>query len=165
MRPDIIISNPPYGNVGVDITKHLMANHNDSQMAILGTKGMFNKHYGTVALEYVQVDEYQYDPKGGKTKRLDWGVSQAILLAWHRKGHTWTEVIPRGHVYGGHNVPIRVDIGVYVGISVSPINLGGTTHTRTNHVCTVGFPKSEQDNRGICASRTIRVHRTRTAPD
>lgn len=110
MRPDIILSNPPYGKVGVDITKHLMANHNDSQMAILGTKNMFNKHYRTVALEYVQVGEYQYDLKGGKTKRLDWGVKQAILLAWHCKGRTWTEVIPRGHVYGGHNVPIRVDL-------------------------------------------------------
>ena len=80
MKFDHFYSNPPYGKIGVDITKHLMENHNDSQMAILGTRGMFNKHYDQIAVEYVQVGEYQYDPKGGKTRKMDWNVSQVILL-------------------------------------------------------------------------------------
>lgn len=163
MTPDLILSNPPYGKIGVDITKYLMANHNDSQMSILGTKGMFNKHYRTVALEYVQVGEYQYDPKGGKTKKLSWGVKQAILLGWHRKGHTWTEVIPKGTLYRGSDVRLNSKHAPFMDRLFSLRNVpvycsgGGNTHIRTNLVCTVGFPVSEQSNRGICSSKTIHV--------
>lgn len=186
MTPDLILSNPPYGKIGVDITKQLMENHNDSQMAILGTKSMFNKYYNQIALEYVQVGEYQYDPKGGKTRKMDWNVSQAILLGWHRKGSTWTEVVPKRTLYGGGCIRLHskrassIDIKyatcvgsagqigiekrfrtknvpVYVGTAPGPIDFGGTTNVRTNHVCTVELPKSEPGNKEKCESRTFQL--------
>lgn len=76
MTFDNIIANPPYGKIGVDITKAVIKQNPDSNYAMLGTRNMFKPFYAdTLACAFVQIGTYEL----GSNKKLDWGVEQAIL--------------------------------------------------------------------------------------
>lgn len=99
MTFDHIITNPPYGKIGCDITKKVIKQNPDSNYAMLGTRSMFKPFYAdTLACQFVQIGQYEL----GTNKKLDWGVEQAILLATNG----WTEVVDNRKKEGGNMVGV-----------------------------------------------------------
>ncbi len=75
MTFDHIITNPPYGKIGCDITKTLLNDIPHKEISILGTRTMLCKHNDHLALEYVYIEDYILEPP----TKCKW-VSQIILL-------------------------------------------------------------------------------------
>lgn len=100
MNFDCIIANPPYGKIGVDVTKNVIKQNPDSNYAMLGTRSMFKPFYAdTLACQFVQIGRYEL----GSNVKLDWGVEQAILLATNG----WTEVVDNRKKEGGNKVGVN----------------------------------------------------------
>lgn len=100
MNFDCIIANPPYGKIGVDVTKNVIKQNPDSNYAMLGTRSMFKPFYAdTLACQFVQIGKYEL----GSNVKLDWGVEQAILLATNG----WTEVVDNRKKEGGNKVGVN----------------------------------------------------------
>lgn len=62
MHFDNIISNPPYGSIGVDIVSKIMYDVPHNDISILGTRAMLCKHNKHLALEYVYIERYTLSP-------------------------------------------------------------------------------------------------------
>lgn len=122
MRFDCIIANPPYGNIGVNITRNVIKQNPDSNYAMLGTRRMFKAFYAdTLACQFVQIGRYEL----GSNNKLDWGVEQAILLATNG----WTEVVDNR----------KKDDKNKVSTDISDISLQAYTHCRTTHLVGVSI--------------------------
>lgn len=70
-----IISNPPFGKIGVDITNIIMDEIPHEDIVILGTRNMLCKHNERLELEYVYIEGYTLSP----VTKCKW-VRQIILL-------------------------------------------------------------------------------------
>ena len=127
MKFDCIISNPPYGKIGCDITRKVIENNPDSNYAMLGTRSMFKPFYAdTLACAFVQIGKYEL----GTNKKLDWGVEQAILLATNGR----TEVVDNRKKEGGNKVGIE---------NMSPCHRGFLAG-HISHLVGVGKQKAHQ---------------------
>lgn len=72
-----IISNPPFGKIGVDITNIIMDEIPHEDIVILGTRAMLCKHNERLALEYCYIEDYVLNP----VIKCKW-VRQIILLGY-----------------------------------------------------------------------------------
>ncbi len=127
MTFDHIITNPPYGKIGCDITKKVIKQNPDSNYAMLGTRSMFKPFYAdTLACQFVQIGQYEF----GTNKKLDWGVQQAILLATNG----WTEVVDNRKKKGDNTVQM----------SQGQIPQEAYTRLRSTHLVGVGKQKAQQ---------------------
>jgi len=125
MTFDHIITNPPYGKIGCDITKKVIKQNPDSNYAMLGTRSMFKPFYAdTLACQFVQIGRYEI----GTNKKLDWGVEQAILLATNG----WTEVINNRKKKGDNMVQVNKS-GPYLGGAMDR-HTANVTDTKPNDV-------------------------------
>ena len=70
-----IISNPPFGKIGVGITNIIMDEIPHEDIVILGTRNMLCKHNEILELEYVYIENYILEP----VTKCKW-VRQIILL-------------------------------------------------------------------------------------
>ena len=156
MNFDCILANPPYGKIGVDITRNVIKQNPDSNYAMLGTRSMFKPFYAdTLACQFVQIGKYEL----GSNQKLDWVVEQAILLATNG----WTEVVDNRKKDGKNKVgtPVAIERAAWnhrtrnahlvgtpvalstaawnhgernahlVGTSLSPLTLYAQTHLRS----------------------------------
>lgn len=58
MRFTKILSNPPFGKIGVDITNIIMNEIPYQDIVILGTRTMLSKYCDKLALEYAYIEGY-----------------------------------------------------------------------------------------------------------
>ena len=135
MNFDCILANPPYGKIGVDITRNVIKQNPDSNYAMLGTRSMFKPFYAdTLACQFVQIGKYEL----GSNQKLDWVVEQAILLATNG----WTEVVDNRKKDGKNKVgtPVAIERAAWnhrtrnahlVGTALSPLTLYAQTHLRS----------------------------------
>ena len=75
MTFDNIIANPPYGKIGVDITKFIINEVPYNDISILGTRAMLRNHCNNLEIEYVYIEDWVLSP----VCKVKW-VEQVILM-------------------------------------------------------------------------------------
>ena len=145
MNFECIIANPPYGKIGVDVTKNVIKQNPDSNYAMLGTRSMYKAFYAdTLACQFVQIGRYEL----GSNVKLDWGVEQAILLATNGR----TEVVDNRKKEGGNKVGVN---------HIWLAHTGCMGQTRNAHL--VQIPRSDTACAAATHSRSVQlVDRTET---
>lgn len=120
MTFDNIISNPPFGKIGVDIVNKITSEISYNDISILGTTSMLSKHNDCLALEYVYIESYTLNP----VTKCKW-VSQLILLGHKGK----CDVVP-SKAYNGRKEEMPNELRVTFGANGSGL-FRGTIYTRT----------------------------------
>lgn len=132
MTFDCILANPPYGKIGVEITKTLINDIPHKDISILGTRAMLSRHNEHLALEYVYIGNYILKP-GIKCK---W-VRQIILLG--HKG-SCNVILEKADKYNGKirrneiRVPFSIQSEGQVRLSFNGLT---TSNRATSHIISV----------------------------
>ena len=103
MKTDLIISNPPYSTIGVEIAKVLP--YHTKQLVYLGTPSMVKVNCHKVSADCVYIADYCIRGEGEYYEKLKW-ASQVIWLAYPGKCKYVPRKVKRSTITSEWNIRI-----------------------------------------------------------